>query len=71
VGGLVRYCLRTGSGLRDLDATTLARQSPLLTPAMLRGLTPARSLARRRVTGGTSPAEVARQLRRAQREVMR
>jgi argininosuccinate lyase len=71
VGGLVRQCLRTGRGLRDLDAATLARQSPLLTPAMLRRLTPAHSLARRRVTGGTSPAEVARQLRRAQREVMR
>jgi len=71
VGGLVRHCLRTGCALRDLDATTLARQSPLLTPTMLRALTPARSLARRRVTGGTSPAEVARQLRRAQREVMR
>jgi argininosuccinate lyase len=69
VGGLVRHCLRTGTGLRDLGAATLARHSPLLTPAMVRGLTPARSVARRRVIGGTAPAQVARQLRRAQREV--
>jgi len=69
VGSLVRLCLRTGIGLRDLDAPTLASHSPLLTPAMVRGLTPARSLARRRVTGGTAPAEVSRQLRRAQREL--
>jgi argininosuccinate lyase len=71
VGALVRHCLRTGIGLRDLDAPTLAKHSPLLTPAMMRGLTPARSLARRRVIGGTAPAEVARQLRRARREVGR
>jgi argininosuccinate lyase len=69
VGGLVRHCLGSGSALRELDAATLARHSPVLTPALVRGLTPARSLARRRVTGGTAPAEVARQLRRAQREV--
>jgi argininosuccinate lyase len=68
VGGLVRDCLATGRGLRDLDATTLRRHSPLLTPALLRALTPARSVARRRVTGGTAPAEVRRQLARAARE---
>ena len=71
VGSLVRHCLRTRTGLRDLDATTLERHSPLLTTAMVRGLTPARSVARRRVVGGTAPAEVARQLRRARREVGR
>jgi argininosuccinate lyase len=71
VGSLVRHCLRTGTGLRDLDTTTLERHSPLLTPAMVRGLTPARSLARRRVVGGTAPTEVSRQLRRARREVDR
>jgi argininosuccinate lyase len=36
---------------------------------MVRTLTPARSLARRRVLGGTAPREVARQLRRAKREL--
>ncbi|HWP67249.1 MAG TPA: argininosuccinate lyase [Candidatus Limnocylindria bacterium] len=71
VGGLVRHCLRTGTALRALDAATLARHSPLLTRAMVRRLTPARSLARRRVIGGTAPAEVARALRRARREVER
>ena len=68
VGGLVRHCLATGTQLRDVDATTLRGHSPLLTPALVRGLTPARSVARRRVVGGTAPREVARQLARAERE---
>jgi len=67
-GALVRHCLATGASFRDLDADTLRRQSPLLTPALLRGLTPAKSVARRRVVGGTAPAEVRRQLARARRE---
>ena len=68
VGGLVRHCLETGTHLRDLDAATLRRHSRRLTPAMVRRLTPARSVARRRVVGGTAPREVARQLARAARE---
>ena len=68
VGGLVRHCLATGTGLRDVDAKTLKTHSPLLTPALVRRLTPARSVARRRVFGGTAPREVARQLARAERE---
>jgi argininosuccinate lyase len=68
VGALVRHCLATGTGLRDLDAATLRRHAPRLDPALLRGLTPARSVARRRVLGGTAPAEVRRQLVRAARE---
>ena len=68
VGALVRHCLATGTGLRDLDAATLRRHAPRLDPALLRGLTPARSVARRRVLGGTAPAEVRRQLIRASRE---
>jgi argininosuccinate lyase len=68
VGGLVRHCLATGTGLRDLDAATLRRHAPLLDVAFVRGLTPARSVARRRVLGGTAPAEVRRQLVRAARE---
>ena len=62
VGGLVRHCLAAGVGLRDLDAATLRAHSPLLTTAMVRRLTPERSLARRRVVGGTAPAQVARRL---------
>ena len=58
----------TGTGLRDLDAPTLRGYSPHLTPALVRGLTPARSVARRRVLGGTAPREVQRQLARAERE---
>jgi argininosuccinate lyase len=68
VGGLVRHCLATGTGLRDLDASVLRRHSRLLTPAVVRRLTPARSVGRRRVVGGTAPREVARQLARAARK---
>jgi argininosuccinate lyase len=68
VGGLVRHCLATGTALRDLDAATLRRHSALLDPELVRGLTPARSVARRRVVGGTAPAEVRRRLVRAARE---
>ena len=68
VGALVRRCAVTGTGLRDLDAPTLRGYSPHLTPALVRGLTPARSVARRRVLGGTAPREVQRQLARAERE---
>jgi len=67
-GALVRHCLATGTGLRELDAEVLRRHSPLLTPALVRQLTPARSVARRRVLGGTAPREVRRQLARASRE---
>jgi argininosuccinate lyase len=68
VGGLVRHCLASGTSLRALDAAVLRRHSPLLTPDLVRGLTPERSVARRRVVGGTAPREVARQLARAARE---
>jgi argininosuccinate lyase len=68
VGALVRHCVLTGTGLRDLDAATLRRYSPHLTPALVRALTPARSVARRRVLGGSAPREVHRQQARAERE---
>ncbi len=68
VGALVRHCLATGTGLRDVDAATLRRHSRLLTPDVVRRLTPRASLARRRVVGGTAPAAVRRQLARAARE---
>jgi len=67
-GALVRHCLATGQGLRDLDAEVLRRHSPVLTPALVRQLSPARSIARRRALGGTAPREVRRQLARASRE---
>jgi argininosuccinate lyase len=68
VGGLVRHCLTTGTQLRNVDAATLKAHSPLLTRAIVRRMTPERSVARRRVLGGTAPSEVARQLARAERE---
>jgi len=68
VGQLVRHCLATGTPLRALDAATLRHHSSRLTPDLVRGLTPARSVARRRLIGGTAPREVERQLARARRE---
>jgi len=68
VGALVRHCLASGTALRDVDAAVLSAHSPVLTPALLRDLTPGGSVARRRVFGGTAPSEVRRQLARARRE---
>ncbi|HLY38543.1 MAG TPA: argininosuccinate lyase [Candidatus Binatia bacterium] len=68
VGRLVRICLARGTSLHDLDAATLAQHAPGVTPAIVRRLTPGASVARRRVVGGTAPAEVRRQLARAARE---
>ena len=68
VGGVVRHCLATGTALRDLDAVVLRRHSRHLTPELVRRVTPAFSVARRRVLGGTAPREVRRQLARAARE---
>lgn len=71
VGRLVRHCLERGIGLRDVDAATLRAHSPVLTRALVRRLTPARSVARRRVVGGTAPAQVARRLAAAAAEAER
>jgi argininosuccinate lyase len=71
VGALVRHCLATGTGLRDVDASELRRISPRLTPDLVRQLTPARSVARRNVVGGTAPAAVRRALARAARQDVR
>jgi argininosuccinate lyase len=68
IAALVRHCLATGTALRDLDAGVLRRFSAHLTPGLVRALSPARSVARRRVLGGTAPREVRRQLARARRE---
>ena len=71
VGSLVRHCIATHTGLRDLDAATLRRLAPRLPVELVRSLTPMRSLARRRVLGGTAPAEVRRQITQANREAVR
>lgn len=71
VGALVRHCIATDTGIRDVDAATLQRLAPRLPVELVRRLTPLRSLARRRVTGGTAPAEVRRQLSAANREAIR
>jgi len=71
VGRLVRHCLERGIGLRELDAATLRAHSPLLTRTMVQRLTPQRSVARRRVIGGTAPAQIARRLAAAAAEAVR
>ena len=71
VGGLVRHCLATGTAIRDVDGRTLRRLSPRLTPDLVRRLTPARSVARRAVIGGTAPTAVRRALARAARQDVR
>ena len=71
VGALVRHCIATSTGLRDVDPATLRKLAPRLPPELLRRLTPLRSLARRRVIGGTAVTEVRRQLTRAAREAIR
>jgi argininosuccinate lyase len=71
VGRLVRHCLATGTALRDVDAATLRRLSRHLSPALTARLTPARSVARRALVGGTAPAAVRRALARAAREDVR
>jgi argininosuccinate lyase len=62
VGRLVALCRARGCAPRDLPRTELARLSPLLDPGLVRRLTVAASLARRRVVGGTAPAAVRRRL---------
>jgi argininosuccinate lyase len=67
VGRFVAECHKRGCRFRDVDDRTLRRISPHLTPALVRRLTPEYSLARRRVVGGTAPAEVRRRLRELDR----
>jgi argininosuccinate lyase len=68
VGQLVALCQRSRRSLRDLSAAELRRVSSLLDPALVRGLTPEASVRRRRVIGGTAPAEVQRRLRELERD---
>src|SRR5262249_11231202 len=68
VGGLVRHCLTTGTALRELDAGTLRRYSPLLSPALLRSLTPGRWVAPRALSGGSARRQGRRRRAAAARE---
>ncbi len=62
VGRLVAAARSQGRPQRQTPPAELRRLSPLLDPALLRRLTPEASVRRRRVIGGTAPAEVRRRL---------
>jgi argininosuccinate lyase len=67
VGRAVAVAQKRGTALRELGDAELRRLSPHLSAALLRRLTVEASLARRRVVGGTAPAEVRRRLRELDR----
>ena len=70
VGKLVRHCVEESKAFRDLSPAEAARFVPLW-DAKLReaAISPERSVARRNVTGGTAPRQVATQIARAERMV--
>jgi argininosuccinate lyase len=71
VGRLVAVSTEQGRRLSEMSAAALREISPLLTPALVRGLTVEASMRRRRVIGGTAPAEVSRRLRELDRDQAR
>ncbi len=64
VGELMGYCRRNDKQPSELPLRILQRFSPYFTAQALRLLNPAVSVARKRSLGGTSPIQVAHQLRR-------
>ncbi|HVK02354.1 MAG TPA: argininosuccinate lyase [Armatimonadaceae bacterium] len=65
VGALVRDCIERGVGLEDLTLEDLQRADPRFTAAALEAILPEASAAARASRGGTAPAAVAEQIRRA------
>ncbi len=63
VGRVVRYCEERGCSLSDLSPAELRRFSPRFGPDARHWLDVERAVSRRRSSGGTSPANVARRLR--------
>jgi argininosuccinate lyase len=66
-GRIVRYCLDEGKDLSTLSLKEFRRFSPLFEKDILDYLTVPRSLARKRQTGATAPAQVIREIQRARR----
>ncbi len=64
VGGIVRYCLQSGSGLRQLPIGYYRKRSGLFGKDLYRLLDPVTSVRSKKSSGSTSPVEVARALRR-------
>ena len=70
VGRLVRYCAEGGKTFQDLSAEEVAQFVPGWDSDLHDVATSMeRSVARRNVTGGTAPKQVARQIARAERLV--
>jgi argininosuccinate lyase len=70
VGKLVRYCAREGKSFQDLSTPETAQFLPGWNSDLHEVATSMeRSVARRNVTGGTAPRQVARQIARAERLV--
>jgi argininosuccinate lyase len=67
VGKLVRYCVTEGKTFQELSAEEARQFLPAWDSALQAvANSPERSVARRNVTGGTAPRQVARQLARAE-----
>jgi argininosuccinate lyase len=62
VAGIVRHCLQNDTTLEALTPGELSRFSKLFDADVKRWLSPQSAVRRRRATGGTSPANVRRQL---------
>jgi len=70
VGKLVRHCWADGKTFEDLSLEEAAQFVPEWNPGLREVATSMeRSVARRNVTGGTAPRQVARQIHRAERAV--
>jgi len=67
VGKLVRHCTAKGKTFEDLSAAEAGEFIPQWDSKLYAvAISPERSVARRNVTGGTAPRQVARQLRLAE-----
>jgi len=64
VGAIVRHCLAERRGLEELSLTELRRFSPRFRTDVRQWLSADASVRRRRATGGTSPDNIRRQLRK-------
>jgi argininosuccinate lyase len=64
VGALVRHCLAERRGLDDLTLAELRRFSPRFGADVMQWLSAPAAVRRRRATGGTSPQNVRRELRK-------
>ena len=70
VGKLVRYCAAEGKTFHDVSAEDASQHIPEWDAELSEVATSTeRSVARRNVTGGTAPAQVERQIRRAEEVV--